>query len=180
MQPPPWGQGTAGAVASGRRGLCLVRCQPRCPGTVGMPSQGDGTASPPCSRAWRGDAGQQGASGVAEIQGDFDVVTTQGQGDCRQPGLLHNGPPADPPCKGPAGTLHGQPQSGAAGAAAGPGTMAAPTSGWDVLPAATSGEESWGQGSGKRSRWQRELLEPPGVLTCGVLSAPGHRPCWQR
>lgn len=85
--------------------------------------------------------GHQAASGAAEIQGDFDVATRQGdksgqgQGDCRQPGLLHNRPLADPLGKDPAGTLHGQPQSRAAGTAAGLGTIAAPTPERDILPA---------------------------------------------
>lgn len=71
---------------------------------------------------------------MAEIQGDFDVVTgqsdktVQGQEDHRQPGVLYNRPPEDS-----LAMLHGQPQSRAAGTAARLGTIAAPTPERDIL-----------------------------------------------
>lgn len=135
IQPHCRDRDMAGAIASSRRGLCLARRQLHCPGRVGMPSRGTSTAPPPCSWTRHRDAGQQGTSRAAETQGDFDVATGQsdktgqGQGDHRQTDLLHNRPTADPLGKDPAGMLHSQPKSRAAGAAVGLGDDHSPHTG---------------------------------------------------
>lgn len=144
---PHMGTGHTGAVASGSRGLVSLG-ELSCPSTAGMPTE---PAQPlPPLRAW---ARQGGASRAAETRGDFDSAT--GQSD--KTGGRHNRPLETPRARN-------QPRSGAAGAAAGLGTITAPARESDLLSAraAASGEANRGQGLAERSRWWQELPGAPG------------------